>query len=177
MLIFEVCYYHVLWGDKKGRGLDAPNTNQPHILWSSVPTLWPAQNPFLQASVSQSEKSPFLLGFGGWVAIWSLFSVSLHLLPHTGPSGLMVSAAWGEEQEPLISILQMEAEAKVGKGVKVSKKGQDGAKNLDLLTPCPGQSCEYMPSPSGDQISLSWLSLACLVVRPTGREVLRKCRL
>ena len=63
MLIIEVCYYHVLWGDKKGRGLDAPNPNQPHILWSSVPTLWPAQNPFLQASVSQSEKSPFLLGF------------------------------------------------------------------------------------------------------------------
>lgn len=29
----------------------------------------------------------------------------------TGPSGLMVSAAWGEEQEPLICILQMQAEA------------------------------------------------------------------
>ena len=95
----------------------------------------------------------------------------------TGPSGLMVSAAWGEEQEPVISILQMEAEAKVGKGVKVSKKGQDGATNLDLPTPCPGQSCEYMPSPIGDQISLSWLSMACPVVRPTGREVLRKCGL
>lgn len=36
----------------------------------------------------------------------------------TGPSGLMVSVAWGEEQEPLISILQMEAEVSAGKGVK-----------------------------------------------------------
>lgn len=86
MLNIEVCYYHVLWGDRKGRGLDAPHPNQPHILWSLVPTLWPAQNPFLQASVSHLKNLPsswdLEVAIWIWVAICSLFSVSLHLLPH-----------------------------------------------------------------------------------------------
>ena len=66
--------------------LDAPHPNQPHILWSLVPTLWPAQNPFLQASVSHLKNLPsswdLEVAIWIWVAICSLFSVSLHLLPH-----------------------------------------------------------------------------------------------
>lgn len=116
VLNIEVCYYHVLWGDRKGRGLDAPHPNQPHILWSLVPTLWPAQNPFLQASVSHLKNLPpgiwrLLSGFG---LLSALFFLYLSTSFPTGPSGLMVSVAWGEEQEPLISILQMEAEAECG---------------------------------------------------------------
>lgn len=104
MPIIRVCYYHVLWGDRNGRGLDVLGSNKPHIIWGLCPTLWPAQNPSLQASLYQSEShsgliqapGAFLLGFRGWegVTLWSLFSVSLYLLPH-GPLWAYDSSSLG----------------------------------------------------------------------------------
>lgn len=89
----------------------------------------------------------------------------------------MVSVAWGEEQEPLISIYRWKLRLSAGKGVKVSKKGQDGAQTWTCRLQALASPLNTCPFPVGECNISELAFLACPVVKPTRREVLRKCGL